>query len=45
MDWTTSEHTNVPVPVTAEGPGAEELTGQHPNTYVHRVLSRALGVQ
>jgi alkaline phosphatase len=45
MDWTTTEHTDVPVPVTAEGPGAEELIGQHPNTYVHTVLSRALGVQ
>jgi alkaline phosphatase len=43
MDWTTEEHTDVPVPVTAEGPGAEALTGQHPNTYVHDVLTRALG--
>lgn len=45
MDWTTEEHTDVPVPVTAVGPGAETLTGQHPNTYVHDVLSRALGLQ
>ena len=44
MDWTTEEHTDVPVPVTAEGPGAEALTGQHPNTYVHDVLTRAFGL-
>jgi len=44
MDWTTEEHTDVPVPVTAEGPGAEALTGQHPNTVVHDVLSRGLGL-
>jgi alkaline phosphatase len=44
MDWTTEEHTDVPVPVTAEGPGAEALTGQHPNTYVHQVLTRALNL-
>jgi alkaline phosphatase len=44
MDWTTEEHTDVPVPVTAEGPGAGTLTGEHPNTYVHDVLGRALGL-
>jgi alkaline phosphatase len=42
LDWTTTEHTDVPVPVTAEGPGADRFVGQHPNTYVHEVLSRAL---
>ena len=41
-EWTTNEHTDVPVPVTAEGPGAERFVGQHPNTYVHEVLSQAL---
>ena len=44
MDWTTEEHTDVSVPVTAEGPGAEALTGQRPNTYVHEVLSGGLGL-
>ena len=28
MDWTTTEHTGVPVPVTGEGPGSEAFTGQ-----------------
>ena len=41
--WTTEEHTDVPVPGTAEGPGAEALTGR-PNAYVHEVLTRALGL-
>jgi alkaline phosphatase len=45
LNWTTEEHTDVPVPVTAEGPGAEALTGQHPNTHVHGVLAGALGVR
>ena len=44
MDWTTEDHTDVAVPVTADGPGAEAFTGQHPNTYVHDVLTRALGL-
>lgn len=42
MDWTTTEHTDVPVPVTAEGPGADRFAGQHPNTFVHDVLSEDL---
>jgi alkaline phosphatase len=42
LDWTTGEHTGAAVPVTAEGPGAERFTGQHPNTFVHEVLSDAL---
>jgi alkaline phosphatase len=45
LDWTTTGHTDVPVPVTAEGTGAEALTGQHPNTFVHEVLARTLGLR
>ena len=45
MDWTTTGHTDNPVPVTADGRGADAFTGQHPNTYVYDVLSRALGVR
>lgn len=44
MDWTTGGHTGGAVPVTADGPGAEDFTGQHPNTHVHDVLSTALGL-
>ena len=42
LDWTTSGHTDAPVPVSAVGPGALRFTGQHPNTFVHEVLSEAL---
>lgn len=42
MDWTTDGHTGVPVPVTAEGPGAARFGGENPNTFVHRVLSEAM---
>ena len=42
LDWTTPSHTGVDVPVTATGPYATQLTGKHPNTYVHEVLSKIL---
>lgn len=42
MDWTTTSHTGVDIPLTASGPGAERLTGKFPNTYVHDVLEPAL---
>ncbi|WP_147945429.1 alkaline phosphatase [Microbispora sp. CSR-4] len=42
MDWTTTGHTGVDVPVTAEGPLSKLFTGKHPNTYVHTVLSKVL---
>ncbi|WP_169946310.1 alkaline phosphatase [Microbispora sp. H11081] len=42
MDWTTTGHTGVDVPVTAEGPLSTLFTGKHPNTYVHKVLSQVL---
>ncbi len=42
LDWTTTGHTGVDIPLTAAGPGADRLTGKHPNTYVHDVLEPAL---
>ncbi|MFF5175955.1 alkaline phosphatase [Micromonospora sp. NPDC000089] len=42
LDWTTSGHTGVDVPVTAYGPLAEQFTGKHPNTHVHDVLEQIL---
>jgi alkaline phosphatase len=44
MKWSTEEHTDVPVPVSAEGPGSEAFDGRHANTYVHEVLARSLGI-
>ncbi|WP_207400948.1 alkaline phosphatase [Actinomadura roseirufa] len=42
LDWTTSGHTGVDVPVTASGPLAAKFSGKHPNTYVHTVLQQIL---
>jgi alkaline phosphatase len=42
MDWTTTSHTGVDLPLTAAGPGADRLTGKFPNTYVHDVLAPVL---
>ncbi|NAZ88537.1 alkaline phosphatase, partial [Kineococcus indalonis] len=42
VDWTTTGHTGVPTPVTAEGPGSAALTGTYPNTHLHEVISAAL---
>jgi len=38
VDWTTTGHTNVDVPLTAMGPGAARLNGVYENTFVHDVL-------
>ncbi|MER7806639.1 alkaline phosphatase [Streptomyces sp900116325] len=42
IDWTTSGHTSVDVPVTASGPLSDSFSGKHPNTYVHDVLKQVL---
>jgi alkaline phosphatase len=42
IDWTTTSHTGVDIPLTAAGPGAQRLTGKHPNTYVHDVIAPIL---
>lgn len=42
VDWTTPEHTGGYVPVTADGPLAEEFVGVHHNTRVYDVLLEAL---
>jgi alkaline phosphatase len=42
LGWSTVSHTSVPVPVTADGPGAENLTGVYENTHVYDVMVGAL---
>lgn len=42
VDWTTTGHTNVDVPLTAMGPGSERLTGYYENTFVHQVMQESL---
>ena len=44
MDWTTTGHTGVDVPLTAEGPGSARLTGNYENTEVYHAMARALDV-
>lgn len=44
VDWTTTGHTAVDVPLTATGPGAELLTGNYENTYVYEAMAGSLGV-
>lgn len=42
LDWTTGDHTSVPIPVSAQGPGSERLAGIYENTHLHDVLRDAL---
>jgi alkaline phosphatase len=42
LRWATAGHTAAPTPVTAEGPGSEQLTGRHPNTHLHEVVREVL---
>ena len=41
-DWTTPGHTGVPVPLTAAGPGADQLDGANDNTDVFEVAREVL---
>ncbi|GAB94997.1 alkaline phosphatase [Kineosphaera limosa] len=45
VDWTTSNHTAEDVPLTAMGPGSQLLSGVYPNTHVHDVMVRAMGLR
>jgi alkaline phosphatase len=42
VDWTTTNHTAEDVPVTAMGPGGENLVGVYENTHIHDAMSDAL---
>lgn len=44
VDWTTTNHTAEDVPVTAMGPGGEDLVGVYDNTHIHDVMLTALGL-
>lgn len=44
VDWTTANHTAEDVPVTAMGPGGEELVGVYENTHIHDAMVNALGL-
>jgi alkaline phosphatase len=42
VDWTTTNHTAEDVPVTAMGPGGENLVGVYENTHIHNAMISAL---
>lgn len=42
VDWTTGSHTGEATPLTAQGPGAQHLTGAQRNTDVHDVVLQAM---
>ncbi|MGY1703605.1 alkaline phosphatase [Geodermatophilus sp. SYSU D00697] len=42
LRWSTDGHTGAPTPVTAEGPGSEQLADTYPNTHLHEVMREAL---
>ena len=41
VDWTTTNHTAEDVPVTAMGPGGEDLVGVYENTHIHDAMEVA----
>jgi len=43
VTWATDAHTRAPVPVTARGPGASLLEGEHDLTAVYKAVLHALG--
>lgn len=42
VNWTTTGHTAVKVPVTAIGPFSAKLKGNHENTFIHDLILKAL---
>jgi alkaline phosphatase len=42
VDWTTTNHTAEDVPLTAMGPGSENLVGVYENTHIHDAMVEAL---
>lgn len=45
IDWTTSGHTAVDVPLTAVGKGAELFTGFYENTHIYDAMVQAMGLK
>ncbi|SFS65072.1 alkaline phosphatase [Marininema halotolerans] len=42
VDWTSTSHTGVDIPLTSMGPGSKFLTGTYENTHIHDVMLRTL---
>ena len=41
VNWSTTDHTAVDVPVTSQGPKSGMLTGVHDNTFIHELMTGA----
>lgn len=44
VDWTTANHTAEDVPVTALGPGGQNLVGVYENTQIHDTMLASMGL-
>jgi len=42
LRWSTGDHTDLPTPVLAVGPGSDALAGEWPNTRLHDALTVAI---
>jgi alkaline phosphatase len=42
LRWSTGDHTEVPTPVLAVGPGSDQLGGEWPYTRLHDALTAAI---
>ncbi|WP_088011470.1 alkaline phosphatase [Gottfriedia acidiceleris] len=45
IDWTTSGHGGVSVPLTAIGAGAERFSGTYENTFIYEAIKQAMGLK
>lgn len=43
--WTTKNHSGVPVPLYAYGPGADKFSGSLDNTDIPRIIAKLLGIR
>jgi hypothetical protein len=42
VNWTTGGHTGADVPISAQGPWSDLLSGEYRNTYIHTIMHAAL---
>jgi alkaline phosphatase len=45
IDWTTSQHTGTPVPVSAIGTGSKIFDGYYDNTEIPKKIAEIMGLK
>lgn len=45
LKWTSKNHSGLPVPLYAFGPGSQRLVGVHDNTDIPKIVARLLGIK